>query len=109
MILEDDNIISTRYLPRDIVPERGDESPQRVMVIDADGTVSLPPRGISLDEVETSLLKQALAHASGNQTRAADLLGLTRDQFRYRWKKIRGQEAIADAGSRRQAQAAGAV
>jgi DNA-binding NtrC family response regulator len=107
MILEDDNIISTRYLPRDIVPERGDESPQRVMVIDADGTVSLPPRGISLDEVETSLLKQALAHASGNQTRAADLLGLTRDQFRYRWKKIRGQEAMADAGNRRQAQAAG--
>ena len=38
-------------------------------------------------------LEQALAQASGNQTRAADLLGLTRDQFRYRMKKIRGQES----------------
>lgn len=101
MILEDGDIISTRYLPRDIAPEREKESPQRVMVIDADATVSLPPRGISLDEVETSLLKQALAHASGNQTRAADLLGLTRDQFRYRLKKIRGEESGAEGRSRR--------
>jgi two-component system response regulator AtoC len=100
MILEDGNIISTRYLPRDIALGVVDESPQPVMVIDADATVSLPPQGISLGQVETSLLKQALAQASGNQTRAADLLGLTRDQFRYRLKKIRGQESIPD--SRRQ-------
>ncbi len=48
----------------------------------------IPSGGISLSEVETSLLKQALTQASGNQTRAADLLGLTRDQFRYRLKKL---------------------
>ena len=93
LILEDGDVISTRYLPRDIVPDGGYENPHRVRVIDADATVSLPRQGISLDEVETSLLKQALAQAKGNQTRAADLLGLTRDQFRYRLKKIRGQEA----------------
>jgi two-component system response regulator AtoC len=93
LILEDGDLISTRYLPRDIVPDRGDESPHRVKVIDTDATVSLPRQGISLDEVEKSLLKQALAHAKGNQTRAADLLGLTRDQFRYRLKKIKVQES----------------
>lgn len=93
MILEDGDAISTRYLPRDIVPDAGDASPQRMKVIDADATVTLPPKGISLDEVETSLLKQALKQTSGNQTRAAELLGLTRDQFRYRLKKIRRQEA----------------
>lgn len=93
LILEDGDLISTRYLPRDIVPDRGDESPHRVKVIDADATISLPRQGISLDEVEKSLLKQALAHAKGNQTRAADLLGLTRDQFRYRLKKIKVQES----------------
>ena len=93
LILEDGDVISTRYLPRDIVPDGLDESPRRVRVIDADATVSLPRQGISLDEVEKSLLKQALAHAKGNQTRAADLLGLTRDQFRYRLKKIRVQES----------------
>lgn len=48
----------------------------------------IPSGGISLSEVETSLLKQALTQASGNQTRAADLLGLTRDQIRYRLKKL---------------------
>jgi DNA-binding NtrC family response regulator len=93
LILEDGDLISTRYLPRDIVPDGGDESPHRVKVIDADATISLPRQGISLDEVEKSLLKQALAHAKGNQTRAADLLGLTRDQFRYRLKKIKVQES----------------
>jgi len=51
--------------------------------------LSLPREGISLDELETSLLKQALAQSNGNQTRAAKLLGLTRDQFRYRWKRFR--------------------
>ncbi len=48
----------------------------------------IPSGGISLSEVETSLLKQALTQARGNQTRAADLLGLTRDQIRYRLKKL---------------------
>jgi two-component system response regulator AtoC len=93
LILEDGDLISTRYLPRDLVPDGGDESSHRVKVIDTDATVSLPRQGISLDEVEKSLLKQALAHAKGNQTRAADLLGLTRDQFRYRLKKIKVQES----------------
>lgn len=94
-VLEDEDMITTRYLPRGIVPNVADESPHGGKVIDEDARVSLPREGISLDQVETSLLKQALAHASGNQTRAADLLGLTRDQFRYRWKKIRGQQSGA--------------
>jgi two-component system response regulator AtoC len=89
MILEDGDIISTRYLPREIVPKAEASLPRPVSVIDADRTVNLPRQGISLNEVETSLLKQALAQAGGNQTRAADLLGLTRDQFRYRLKKLR--------------------
>lgn len=94
-VLEDEDMITTRYLPRGIVPNVADESPNGGKVIDEDARVSLPREGISLDVVETSLLKQAIAQASGNQTRAADLLGLTRDQFRYRWKKIRGQESEA--------------
>jgi DNA-binding NtrC family response regulator len=88
-VLEDEDMITTRYLPRGIVPNVADESPNGGKVIDEDARVSLPREGISLDVVETSLLKQAFVQASGNQTRAADLLGLTRDQFRYRWKKIR--------------------
>jgi len=65
---------------------------------------SLPSDGISLEELETSLMKQALAQCHGNQTRAAKLLGLTRDQFRYRWKKIKEANRprlVVVAGSRR--------
>jgi len=47
----------------------------------------LPERGVSLDDVEKSLVIQALEMASGNQSRAAGLLGITRDTLRYRMKK----------------------
>src|SRR5258706_7100705 len=91
MIFEDGEMISTRYLPLEIAPSR-ERVTASARVIDADATIRLPRQGISLDQVETSLIRQALAQASGNQTRVADLLGLTRDQFRYRWKKLRGTE-----------------
>jgi DNA-binding NtrC family response regulator len=93
MILEDGKMISARYLPLGIAPSK--ESVSGARVIDADASIRLPCQGISLDQVETSLIRQALAQTSGNQTRAADLLGLTRDQFRYRWKKLRGTESGA--------------
>jgi len=55
----------------------------------ADGTpFSLPAEGVNLEEVERSLVVQALERAGGNQTRAATLLGLHRDQIRYRIEKF---------------------
>ena len=52
------------------------------------GPFSLPPDGVQLDEVEKGLVIQALERAGGNQTRAAGLLGLHRDQIRYRIEKF---------------------
>jgi transcriptional regulator with GAF, ATPase, and Fis domain len=43
--------------------------------------------GISLDEVEQTLLSAALQKNGGNRTQAARTLGLTRRQFNYRYKK----------------------
>ena len=106
IVLEDGNVISMKSLPPDIFhspdlkPTRVDHvsfDPQKVLF-------SLPSDGISLEELETSLMKQALAQCHGNQTRAAKLLGLTRDQFRYRWKKIKKANRprlVAVAGSHR--------
>ena len=51
------------------------------------GTVDLPPQGISLEEVEKELVRQALEHTKGNQTKAARLLRISRDQLRYRMKQ----------------------
>lgn len=49
--------------------------------------VSLPDSGLSLEKVEIELIQQALDKTSGNQSRAARLLGLTRDTLLYRMKK----------------------
>jgi DNA-binding NtrC family response regulator len=48
----------------------------------------LPPDGVNLEEVERQLLLQALERAEGNQTHAAQLLGINRDQVRYRIEKF---------------------
>jgi DNA-binding NtrC family response regulator len=48
----------------------------------------LPPEGVNLDEVERQLLIQALERAAGNQSQAAQLLGINRDQVRYRVEKF---------------------
>jgi DNA-binding NtrC family response regulator len=48
----------------------------------------LPNEGISLDEAELSFVRQAIQRSGGNQTRAAELLGISRDQLRYRLKKL---------------------
>ena len=49
---------------------------------------TLPPEGINLEDVERRLVVQALERVGGNQTRAAALLGLHRDQIRYRIEKF---------------------
>jgi len=50
--------------------------------------VELPAAGIDLEQLERSLLVQALDRTGWNQTRAAALLGLNRDQIRYRIEKF---------------------
>ena len=50
--------------------------------------VELPPSGIDLEQLERSLVVQALERTGWNQTRAAALLGLNRDQIRYRIEKF---------------------
>ncbi len=58
---------------------------------DDDGKYSgivLPPDGITLDRVEKMLIKQALMRFAGNQTKAAQCLGMSRDTIRYRMKKF---------------------
>jgi two-component system response regulator AtoC len=56
----------------------------------------LPPSGVDLRELERSLVLQALTRARGNITRAGRLLGLNRDQVRYRLDKfnLRGEIAF---------------
>jgi DNA-binding NtrC family response regulator len=100
MILEDGDLITATYLPRDLARDEaaaGDGSaatgtagaaPQAAAPQPSPYIFRLPPEGLVLDEVEMSLVKQALERSGGNQTRAAELLGISRDQLRYRLKKL---------------------
>src|ERR1017187_6316216 len=46
------------------------------------------PEGMSLDDFEQSIIREALKRASGNKSQAARLLGLTRNALRYRLTQI---------------------
>jgi len=56
--------------------------------------------GASLEEVERSLIMQALEHTQGNVSQAARLLGLSRGSFRYRIERA-GLEQFLKEVSRR--------
>jgi DNA-binding NtrC family response regulator len=62
--------------------------PARTPDASGHGGFVLPPEGVDLEEVERSLVSQALERTGGNQTRAAALLSLHRDQIRYRVEKF---------------------
>jgi len=49
---------------------------------------TLPPDGVNLEQHEMELVRQAMARTGQNQSRAAALLGLSRDQIRYRLEKM---------------------
>ena len=53
---------------------------------------ALPPTGVDLTQWERTLIERAMREAGGNQTKAAQRLGISRDTLRYRLKKfgIRG-------------------
>ncbi len=55
--------------------------------INLTGVFKLPEQGLKMDDLEADLIKQALNRALGNRSKAARLLGLTRDTLLYRMKK----------------------
>jgi DNA-binding NtrC family response regulator len=111
MILEDGDLITPKYLPRGFGKDGSEpardsgaqsfvkhdldqvEKPPSVEAHPSNLMFRLPAEGVILDEVEMSLVRQALERSNGNQTRAAELLGISRDQLRYRLKKLEDSAA----------------
>ncbi len=87
-ILCDGPEITAAHLPPDLVIS----APRPDVVGRAEGP-HLPPTGLDLKsvvaELELDLIHQALERAGGNQTFAAQLLHISRDELRYRLKKYR--------------------
>ncbi|MEW6720418.1 MAG: helix-turn-helix domain-containing protein, partial [Thermodesulfobacteriota bacterium] len=69
-------------LPAEIL-QGGGAAPEKTA-----GGLSIPDAGLSLEEVEKTLIRQALEKAGGNKTVAAKLLGITYDSLRYQAKKF---------------------
>ena len=91
LILEDNETITTEYLPGSLlgpVRQDGFGAGQKL-----EAQFALPNEGISLEEAELSFVQQAIERSGGNQTRAAELLGISRDQLRYRLKKLEDAKA----------------
>jgi two-component system, NtrC family, response regulator AtoC len=98
LILEDNETITTEYLPGGFIGMpaalSSGSSENRA------AQFALPSEGISLDEAELSFVSQAIERSGGNQTKAAELLGISRDQLRYRLKKLEEARSLtADAES----------
>jgi DNA-binding NtrC family response regulator len=77
MLLADGNELNESHFPMLQAPE-----------MELSTGMGLPVEGINLDALERSLVVQALERSSWNQTKAATLLGLNRDQIRYRIEKF---------------------
>jgi two-component system, NtrC family, response regulator AtoC len=77
------DLLGSEHLSLEI-PATAEPAPQ------ADGrgaSESLPPPGTDLESWERTLIERALRESDGNQTRAAQRLGISRDTLRYRLKK----------------------
>ena len=95
LILEDNETITTEYLPAALLGTPANSSSNSENM---PAQFSLPTEGISLEEAELSFVSQAIEQSGGNQTRAAELLGISRDQLRYRLKKLEEVRSLT-AGS----------
>ncbi len=80
-ILEDTDIIYPEHLPSEIIDHLDEVS-------ESSSSIDLPSDGLSLKNVERDLIAQALKKADGNQTKAAKLLGISRDALRYKMQKF---------------------
>jgi two-component system, NtrC family, response regulator AtoC len=87
LLLEDDPVIAARHFHL-----RGRMRPQRisksqVAVTEREIEIDLPAEGMALQSVEDALIDRTLAMCDGNVSRAARMLGVSRDQLRYRLAK----------------------
>jgi two-component system response regulator AtoC len=115
MILEDESILTPRYLPFAVgEAARSGLTAFEASSVPADGgggkqlangrvlpRLYIPEEGTSLEEVERAMVELAMRQANGNQTHAARLLDISRDALRYKLKKFElvgaGEEESPDS------------
>lgn len=86
-ILEPGGILTGRYLPLTTALQGADSE------VEADPTFG--DHIVPLDEIEFIMVQRALRAAGGNQSQAARLLQVSRDQLRYRVKRYRDEGRLS--------------
>ncbi len=76
-LLQPGSMVQLKDLPAEMQQQSFSAAPRFV----------IPPEGIDLAQVELDLIEQALEMAAGNRSKAARLLGITRDTLLYRMQK----------------------
>jgi len=84
MILGSGSMISSSDLALSLQPGGADGAAEGRLL-------KLPEDGLDMEELERDLVRQALEASGGTQSKAARLLGMTRDQIRYRLEKYGGK------------------
>lgn len=80
-ILENTDIIYPEHIPPEIAGFKRTISEEQA-------SFDIPPEGLSLKGMEKDLVIKALESVNGNQTRAARVLGISRDALRYKMQKF---------------------
>ena len=82
IILGGEDSLMLEHLPMEIAAQSAVPASGQTTVF------KLPPEGVDIEEVEKELIRQSLEVSDGNQSKAAKMLNLGIDAFRYRMKKF---------------------
>ncbi len=82
VVLKDPATIEPHHLPAEIIGGQGPFAAP-----EPDGSFVLPPEGLDVEELEKKLLIQAMEQSGHSQKKAAVLLRMKYDTFRYKLKK----------------------
>lgn len=83
LILENDEFIRLKHLPSEMLLGGVNGIP----IVNKGLQLCLPKEGFPLEEIEKIVIEKALQYCNGNQSKAAELLHITRDTIRYKMKK----------------------
>lgn len=84
VLMAQDTVIETKLLALCSMTSLGNDDTASGKLVTS---IKLPGSGFDLEALESQLVEQALEKTRGNVTKAAKLLGLTRDTLRYRMEK----------------------
>jgi DNA-binding NtrC family response regulator len=82
ILLSENDTITTEDLPPEMTQGTS------LAAVDGDAQFKLPPEGVNFEDVERSLIMQAMERTDNNITKSAKLLGLTFRTLQYRLEKF---------------------